>query len=399
MGADVTAEILVLNAGSSSIKVSLFGPGEDGPALKFRGQVEGIGTPRPQAAARDVAGNKVFEEKWPGGGGPKDHHGATAFVVARLTAGRPDWRPAGVGHRVVHGGARFREPIRVDAGVRAQLQALAALDPLHVPANLQGIDAAAGAFPGVPHVACFDTAFHHGRPFAAEAYALPLSFYDEGVRRYGFHGLSYEYIVRAMRQTAPEVAAGRMVVAHLGNGASLCATRDGKSVETTMGFTALDGLVMGTRSGQLDPGVVLHLLEEKKMSAGEVSDLLWKRSGLLGLSGASPDMRDLLASADPHAREAVDAFVYRVTYHVGALTAALGGIDGLVFTGGIGEHAALIRERVCRGLAWLGLELDSAANERHQPCISTPASKVSAWVVPTDEERMIALHVTKLLGL
>ena len=390
-------EILVLNTGSSSVKTSLFARGPDGPGLTFRGQVEGIGTPHPHALGKDAAGGTAFEERWPGGG-PKDHDEATAFVVGKLAAGRPGWRPAAVGHRVVHGGPRFREPVRVDADVRAYLESLTPLDPLHVPANLQGIDAATRAFPGVPQVACFDTAFHHGRPFAAAAYALPRALYDEGVRRYGFHGLSYEYVVRAMRQVAPAAAAGRLVVAHLGNGASLCAVRDGKSVETTMGFTPLDGLVMGTRCGQLDPGVVLYLLEAKKMTAGEVGDLLWNRSGLLGLSGVGADMRDLLASAEPHAREAVDVFVYRVTYHVGALAAALGGLDGLVFTGGIGEHAAPLRERVCRSLAWLGLELDAAANGRHETRITTAASRASAWVVPTDEERMIALHAAELLG-
>jgi acetate kinase len=322
-----------------------------------------------------------------------------AFVVARLTADRPGWRPAAIGHRIVHGGTRHQQPVRIDAAVRAYLETLIPLAPLHEPPNLQGIDAATAAFPGVPQVACFDTAFHHGRPFAADAYALPRSFYDQGVRRYGFHGLSYEYIVRAMRQLAPEVAAGRMVVAHLGNGASLCAIRAGRCVETTMGFTALDGPPMGTRCGQLDPSVVLYLQREHHLTADQVSDLLWKQSGLLGVSGLSPDMRDLLGSADPHAREAIDLFVYRVTYLVGALAAVLGGMDGLVFTAGIGERAVLIRERICRNLAWMGLELDPAANAANARRISTAGAKVSAWAVPTDEERMIALQVGEVLQM
>jgi acetate kinase len=375
----VSNEVLVINAGSSSVKGSLFDLGAEGPVLKVHGQVEGIGTP--QAS------------------GPKDHDEALAFMVGKLTAGRPGWRPAGVGHRVVHGGTRHRLPALIDPAVRAYLGSLVPLAPLHQPANLQGIDAAARAFPGVPQVACFDTAFHHGRPFVAEAFALPRRLYDEGVRRYGFHGLSYEYIVRAMQTTAPEAARGRMVIAHMGNGVSMAAVRDGKPVETTMGFTALDGLPMGTRCGQIDPGVLLYLLDEKKLTPAQLAELLYKQSGLLGLSGVGSDMRDLLTSSEPHAQEAVDYFVYRATWYTGALAAALGGLDALVFTAGIGQHASGIRERICRGLAWLGLELDDQANAAHRTRITTPGSKVSAWVVPTDEERMIALHVAALLKL
>jgi len=395
----MTGEVLVINAGSSSIKVSLFeASGPAGPELRLRGLVDGIGTPHPHAVAKDATGAVLLDEKWAGGGGPQDHDAAMAFVVERLTRDRPSWRPSGIGHRVVHGGVRYQAPVRIDAGVRAYLETLVPLAPLHEPANLQGIDAAGRAFPGVPQVACFDTSFHRNKPFAGDAYALPRELYEQGIRRYGFHGLSYEYIARAMRQTAPEVAGGRMVVAHLGNGASMCALRDGQSVETTMGFTAVDGLPMGTRCGQLDPGVVLYLLDEKKLTSGQVSDLLYKQAGLLGLSGLSSDMRDLLGSGDARARDAVAYFVYRVTCAVGTLAAALGGLDGLVFTGGIGEHAPAIRERVCGNLAWLGLDLDEAANRAHQTRISSPSSKVSAWVVPTDEERMIALHVKDLLG-
>jgi acetate kinase len=395
----VADEILVINAGSSSIKVSLFACAADGPTLAFNGQVEGIGTPHPRAAARNAAREPILDEKWAGGGGPKDHTEAMAFVVGRLTARRPGWRPAGVGHRVVHGGTRHQAPVRLDAAVRSYLESLIPLAPLHEPANLKGIDAASAAFPGVPQVACFDTAFHQGKPFVADAFALPRRLYDEGVRRYGFHGISYEYIARAMPKVAPAVARGRLVVCHLGNGASMCAIRDGKCVETTMSFTPTDGLPMGTRCGSLDPSVVLYLLDEKKMTTAQVSDLLTKQSGLLGLSGVSPDMRDLLAPGDARAREAVDYFVHRVTWFTGALAAALGGLDALVFTAGIGEHAVPIRERVCRGLAWLGLELDAAANVSGGPRISVESSKVSAWVVPTDEERMIALHVIDALGL
>jgi acetate kinase len=393
----MATEILVMNTGSSSVKVSLFEASGGDPVPKLHGQIEGIGTPHTRATARTAAREPILDERWAGGGGPKDHEEAVAFVVDRLTAGRPGWRPGGVGHRVVHGGTRYHRPAVIDPAVREYLESLIPLAPLHEPANLKGIDAAARAFPGVPQVACFDTAFHHGRPFAAAAYALPRALYYAGVRRYGFHGLSYEYIVQAMRATAPAVARGRMVVAHLGNGASLCAIRDGQSVETTMGFTAVDGPPMGTRCGQLDPGVLLYLLQEKAMTADQVSDLLWKESGLLGVSGISSDMRDLLASDDPRAGDAVEMFVYRVTYFAGALAAAMGGIDGLVFTAGIGEHAAPVRERVCRSFAWAGLDLDPAANAAHQTCITTPSSKVSAWVVPTNEEWMIARHVADLL--
>jgi acetate kinase len=270
---------------------------------------------------------------------------------------------------------------------------------LHVPANIKGIDAAGQAFPGVPQVACFDTSFHHGRPFVAEAYALPREYYDLGVRRYGFHGLSYEYIVLKMRELAPNVGRGKMLVCHLGNGASMCAIKDGKCVETTMGYTAIDGLPMGTRCGQIDPGVILALMLFRKMTAEQVVELTHKKSGLLGLSGVSSDMRELLASQEPNAKSALDYFVYRIIYFVGALTAVMGGVDGIVFTGGIGEHAAPIRERVCSGLEWLGVTVNSAANQAHAACISQPNSKVSAWVVPTDEERMIAQHVCEVLKL
>ena len=292
-----------------------------------------------------------------------------------------------------------QKPTRIDAAIVAELKSNAPMAPLHIPGNLQGIEAIGRAFPDVPQVACFDTAFHQGRPFVADAFALPRHFYDEGVRRYGFHGLSYEYIAREMRTIAPDVAKGRMIVAHLGNGASLCAMRDGQCVETTMGFTAVEGLPMGTRCGQIDPGVLLWLIDFKKMPARQVIDLVHNQSGLLGLSGISSDMRDLLASDDPHAKQAVDYFIYRLTWYIGALAAALGGLDGLVFTAGIGEHAAPIRERVCRNLAWLDLEFDAVANAAGGPRISTGNSKAAAFVVPTNEELMIARHVLDVLKI
>jgi len=395
----VTGDILAVNAGSSSIKVSVFATGIGGdPVARLHAQVEGIGTPHPHAVGRDAAGRALFDVSWPGGDGPRDHGGALSLVIARLTDGRPSWAPAGIGHRIVHGGPRFSAPVRIDPAVRAYLESIVPLTPLHAPAGLKGIDAATAAFPGVPQVACFDTAFHAGRPFAAAAYALPREYFDEGVRRYGFHGLSYEYIVREMRRTAPDVARGRMVVCHLGNGASMAAVRDGRCVETTMGFTPTDGLPMGTRCGQIDPGVLIYLLREKGMSPAGVDTLIEKRSGLLGLSGIGADMRDLLASPDPRARDAVDCFVYRVTYFVGALAACLGGLDGIVFTAGIGEHAAPVRAKVCRNLGWLGLGLDEAANAADAQCISAPGSKVSAWVIPTDEDQMIAAHVAEALA-
>lgn len=397
---NMAGEILVINAGSSSIKTSLFesgGPGE--PTRALSGQIDGIGTSHPQAVVRTEAGGTVLKERWEDGSGPRNHGEAMTRIVGWLTRDRPDWRPGGIGHRVVHGGTHYQAPVRIDAEVRTNLQALIPLAPLHEPANLKGIDAAGQAFPGVPQVACFDTAFHAGRSFVATAFALPQAYYDEGVRRYGFHGLSYEYICQAMRRIAPDVARGRMIVCHLGNGASMCAIRSGRCVETSMGFTAMDGLPMGTRCGQIDPGVLLYLLDEKQMSPAQLGDLLYRHSGLLGLSGVSSDMRDLLESDAPAARQAVEYFVYRVTYFIGALTAALGGLDGLVFTAGIGEHAAPVRERVCRGLDWLGVRLDEAANRAHGPRISSPDSTVSAWVVPTDEEQMIARHVADVLGL
>jgi acetate kinase len=304
-----------------------------------------------------------------------------------------------VGHRVVHGGARFVGPTIVDREVLAQLYQLIPLAPLHQPHNLAAIEEAFDRLPGVPQVACFDTSFHCGHSAVAALVPLPRDLCKSGLQRYGFHGLSYEYIACTLPEVAPEIGRGRVVVAHLGSGASLCALKDGKSVDNTLGFTALDGLCMGTRPGALDPGVVLYLFQSLGLSPKEVEATLYKKSGLLGISGISNDMRDLLTANEPEARLAVDYFVYRATKEIGALVAVLGGIDGLVFTAGIGENSAEIRRRICESAAWLGLELDAKANSNQGPRISTLQSKVSTWVIPTNEEIMIARHTGSLLGL
>lgn len=394
-------DILTVNAGSSSVKIGVFAPDPSAPlglAPTLRGAVEGVGTRHPHAAADDARGTKLFEESWPAGGAPADVAGAVGFALRRLLAAKPGWAPAAVGHRFVHGGPEFAGPVELTREVRRALKEIAPLAPLHAPANLGGVDAAAEAFPGVPQFAAFDTAFHAGRPFHRAAYALPRRLYDEGIRRYGMHGLSYESVVRRLRADYPDVAAGRAVIAHLGNGASLCAVRKGVCVDTTMGFTPADGLVMGTRCGQLDPGVLLYLRRHKKMSTDELEQLVNKQSGLRGVSGIGPDMRDLLASDHPHAQEAVAMFCYRLVYHVGAMAACLCGLDAVVFTAGIGEHAAPVRANVCKALAWLGVELDAEANARHGPEISRPGSRVRVLVLPTDEDRMIARHAADLAG-
>jgi acetate kinase len=394
----MNGDILVINAGSSSIKLSLFVAGVDGPYRVLAGEVEGIGT-APHASVHTTQGATLLDQHWPAGqaDGPSNHEEALALLLRGVAAGSPDLRVAAVGHRVVHGGVHFTSPVVIDGTVRQQLEELVPLAPLHQPHNLKGIDAARTAFPEAVQVACFDTAFHRGHPWVADTFALPRKFYAEGIRRYGFHGLSYAYIVRAMQKLAPKVAAERMVVAHLGNGASLCAIQAGKAVDTTMGFTPLDGLPMGTRCGQIDPAVLLYLQRDGAMSSEALSDLLYHQSGLLGLSGISSDMRDLLSATTEPAREAVDYFVYRTTQAIAAMAAAMHGMDALVFTAGIGEHAGPIRERICRSLAWTGLEFDQFANDHGDHCISLATSRVLAWVVPTDEERMIALDVAEIL--
>ena len=386
---------LVLNAGSSSLKFCVFQrPAGDVWRLEARGQIEGIGT-APRLAVKDANGNSLANQDV----AVSDGNQAVEALAAWLRSKYGGSRVLGVGHRVVHGGANFKGPTVIDEKVLAELRDLIPLAPLHQPYNLAAIEAVFERLPNVPQVACFDTSFHRQQPPVAELIPLPRELREAGIQRYGFHGLSYEYISSVLPQVAPEVAAGRVIVAHLGSGASLCAMRDGKSVDSTLGFTALDGLCMGTRPGSIDPGVVLHLFQGLNMSVKEVETLLYKKSGLVGISGISNDMRDLLGRNEPAARLAVDYFIYRAAKEIGALSAVLGGIDGIVFTAGIGENSAEIRKRICDASAWLGIELDEAANAARQTKISTEQSKVSVWVIPTNEELMIARHTGALLGL
>jgi acetate kinase len=387
--------ILVLNAGSSSIKFSLFLQQGGELAPRLSGLLEGLYT-APRFTAKDASGASLGEKKW-GEGTRLGHDGAIAHLVEFLGTHRDDHRIVAVGHRVVHGGLEFSEPVMLNAEVIAKLEKFIPLAPLHQPHNLAPIRLVAERLPQVMQVACFDTAFHRAQPELAQAFALPASITDRGVRRYGFHGLSYEYIASAFPRLDAAAAAGRVIVAHLGNGASLCAMKAGKSVASTMGFTAVDGLPMGTRCGAIDPGVMLYLMDELKMDARAIEKLIYQQSGLLGVSGISSDMRALLESREPRAKLAVDLFVYRIAREVGSLAAALGGLDALVFTAGIGERAAPIRERVCRDAAWLGMKLDEAANAKGGPRISAAGSRVSAWVVPTNEELMIARHTQRLM--
>jgi acetate kinase len=383
--------ILVVNAGSSSIKFSLYEIGDARAlGLASKGQMDGIGT-QPRLRARDARGAALTDQKYSADDVP-DVSAAMVAVGGWLRTHLDGALPVAVGHRVAHGGPRYSAPQLVDDEVLTALERFVALAPLHQPHNLGPIRTIRARFPGTPQVACFDTAFHRGHADVADRYALPEALYQKGVRRYGFHGLSYEYIARILPAVAPEVAQGAVVVAHLGSGASMCAIRNGRSVDSTMGFTALDGLPMGTRCGQLDPGVVLYLLTEEGWSAREVERLLYRDAGLRGLSGVSNDVRDLLTSDAPEARLALDYFVYRVGRELGSLAAALGGIDALVLTAGIGENSPEIRARICARAEWLGVRLDETANRAGGPRISTPDSRVSVWVVPTDEERMIAEH-------
>ncbi len=389
--------LLVLNAGSSSLKFCVYGRAGPGPwRADARGQVEGIGT-APRFRARDGAGKVLAEETLDAG--VHDARGALDALAAWLRTAFAGARMLGVGHRVVHGGARDAGPVVVTPAVLAELHERTPLAPLHQPHNLAAIEALAGEMPGVPQVACFDTSFHRGQPAVAEVVPLPREVCRRGVRRYGFHGLSYEYIASVLPQVAPEIAGGRVIVAHLGSGASLCALRAGRSVDTTFGFTALDGLCMGTRPGALDPGIVLYLFQALGMTASEVETMLYSRSGLLGISGISNDMRELLESTEPAASLAVDYFVYRAAREIGALSAVLGGLDALVFTAGIGENSAAVRARIAAASAWLGIDLDPAANGAGGPRLSRSGSKVSAWMIPTDEELMIARHTSTLLEL
>ncbi|MEX0286335.1 MAG: acetate/propionate family kinase [Paracoccaceae bacterium] len=375
--------ILTLNAGSSSLKFAVYESGAE-PVLLAAGQVENLG---PAARLVLKSPDRHTTEL-----GAADHAVALRAILKAVQPALGDRAVTGVGHRIVHGGTGFAEPLELTEDVLAQLRALIPLAPLHQPHNLAAVTAAQEAFPDAVQVGCFDTAFHHGHPFVNDTFAIPRRFYDEGVRRYGFHGLSYDYLTSRLREDWPHLAAGRVVIAHLGNGASMCAIRNGRSVASTMGFTALDGLPMGTRSGQVDPGVLLYLMDQG-MSAGEITTMLYKESGLKGLSGISHDMRTLLSSDAPEAAQAVDYYVFRIRRELGGLAAVLGGLDGLVFAGGIGENAAIIRARVLEGMEFLGLGVNAPANDANETRIG--AGRTPVLVIPTDEERVIARAVNQ----
>jgi acetate kinase len=385
--------IAVINAGSSSVKFAIFSDSDKSEVL-FRGQIEGIGS-SPHLGVKDADGETVVERTWPAAG--LDHGAATREILdtgVRLASGM---RVRGIGHRVVHGGTQFVAPVRVDRDVLNDLARLEPLAPLHQPHNLAAIRAILEAAPHIPQVACFDTAFHRTQPDIAQSFALPRRFSDAGVKRYGFHGLSYDYLISRLRELRPELASGRVILAHLGNGASLCATHNGRSVASTMGFTAVDGLMMGTRCGALDPGVILYLMQEHKMDAAAIENLIYRESGLLGVSGLASDMRTLRASSEPYAREAIDLFVYRIIRETGSLVAALGGVDAFVFAGGIGENDAATRTEVIEGCRWMGAVLDHALNAIGDGCVSAATSQISVWVIPTDEERLIARNTLGVL--
>jgi acetate kinase len=387
--------ILVVNAGSSSVKFQVFRTqGTSDVARLIKGQMDGIGA-RPRLRATAADGTLLIEESY----APErvaDVPTALAKAAAWLHETQ-NLEPGALGHRVVHGGPLYDRPVLVDGKVLAHLERYVSLAPLHQPNNLAPIRSLLARSPDLPQVACFDTAFHRGHGALADHYAIPERFHAEGVRRYGFHGLSYEFVAGRLPQVAPEIAAGRVIIAHLGSGASMCAISGGRSIESTMGFTALDGLPMGTRPGQIDPGVVLYLIEEKRLTAAQVQDLLYRECGLKGLSGISNDVRELEASPDPRARFALDYFVYRVGLHAGLLSAALGGLDAFVFTAGIGENSAGVRTRIVERLGWLGGVLDPKANAAGGTSIAGRDSRIGLYVVPTDEELMIARHTLALL--
>ena len=388
--------ILTLNAGSSSIKFALFAHEHPVPrAPMLLGQIDGIGA-KPRLKAR-MGGRDLQEALDLSASKEAPHRAALTFLVERLRGSDFGREIAAVGHRVVHGGTRYSHPVRIDDKVMEALRAFVPLAPLHQPHNLAGIDAMTAAMPGIPQVASFDTAFHRTQPSLSQLFALPRRITAEGVRRYGFHGLSYEFIAEVLPDHLGAKAEGKVVVAHLGNGASMCAMEQRQSRDTTMGFTALDGLMMGTRTGSLDPGVLLYLMDRHGMDARALERLLYRESGLLGVSGISQDMRELLASREREAREAVDLFCHRVVRETGALAAVLGGLDAFVFTGGIGEHAAPVRERVCTRLGWLGLDFDPEANRRGDTVISRAGSRVTALVVPTNEEWIIARNAERFI--
>jgi acetate kinase len=388
--------IAVVNAGSSSMKFSLFAEAAGELELKARGQIEGIYT-APHFVAKDGAGALLAEKSW-GEGVKLGHDGALDHLVGFVRGEFGNLRLAAVGHRVVHGGTEYVRPVRVDAKILSALEKYVPLAPLHQPHNLSPIRLLLERLPELVQVACFDTAFHRVQPPLAQLFALPKWLTERGVRRYGFHGLSYEYIAQALPRYDAKAARGKAIVLHLGNGASMCAIASGRSVASTMGFTAVEGLPMGTRCGNLDPGVMLYLMDEMKMDARAIEKLIYQQSGLLGVSGVSSDMRTLEGSSGPDAKIAIDLFGYRIRRELGSLAAALGGLDAIVFTAGIGENSRSLRERVCQDAAWLGVELDAAANQANGPRISTPASRVAAWVIPTNEELMIARHTRGLLS-
>lgn len=386
--------IAVLNAGSSSIKFALYADGT-GDELLFKGQVEKLGT-APRMKVTGTSGDKLVEREWPAD--ELDHGAATNAILLTaldLLEGR---KVFGVGHRVVHGGTNFHSPVRIDANVVRELAKLSPLAPLHQPNNLAPINAIAVSAPNMAQVACFDTAFHRSQPDIAQLYAIPKALTEEGVRRYGFHGLSYEFIASRLGEVAPRLSAGRTIVCHLGNGASICALKEGKSLATTMGFTAVEGLMMGTRCGSIDPGVLIYLMDEHGMDARALEDLVYKKSGLLGVSGISSDMRELKASSEPSAALAIDLFIYRIVREIGSLAAAMGGVDGIVFTGGIGENDADLRARVIAGCSWLGADIEADAGDSGERRISSDNAAVEVWVIPTDEERMIARHTHTVLS-
>jgi acetate kinase len=388
--------VVTLNAGSSSIKFALFKLNGHEPEALALGLAEHLGAER-HIRVKDGAGAVLFEQRW-AARGEDFHKDALDHVLAWRKTAFPAAQVVAAGHRVVHGGLRYETPTLITPEVLAYLETLTPLAPLHEPHNLAGIRAAQAAWPHVQQVACFDTSFHRAHPWVNDTFALPRGYFDEGVRRYGFHGLSYEYVTGKLRELAPHHAQGRVIVAHLGNGASMCAIRDGVSVASSMGFTALDGLPMGTRCGQLDPGVVLYMLQTKGMTPAQITDVLYKESGLKGLSGLSADMRTLEEAGTPEARQAIEYFVFRIRREAGGLAAVLKGLDAFVFCGGIGENAWHVRERVLEGMEWIGIELDREANRANAPVISSPRSRVKLFIIPTNEEAMIARHTLDVIS-
>lgn len=391
----MSRQIAVMNAGSSSIKFAVFNDDAD-QSLLFRGQVEKIGV-APSLSVEGPDGANLVNNEW--GAKEVDHNSATKIILQTCIALLGGEAVEGIGHRVVHGGTQFASPTRVTKEVLASLKSLCPLAPLHQPHNLAPIQTIMSEAPHIPQVACFDTAFHQVQPHLAYSFALPREITDRGVRRYGFHGLSYEYVSGKLREVARDMADRRIIIAHLGNGASLCAIHRGRSVATTMGFTAVEGLMMGTRCGSIDPGVLIYLMDERGMDARALEKLIYKDSGLLGVSGISSDMRTLRTSDDPKAREAIDLFVYRIVREIGSLSAALGGLDGLVFTGGIGQRDAKTRREVVGGCEWLGAMIDEQANGVGEGRIDASSSRIPIWVLPTDEESVIARHTAAILDV